>query len=431
MVKVSVIIPVYNDEEYLVDCIESVVKQTLKPIEIICVNDGSTDKTPDILKEYADKYSNIKVLEQLNRGVSYARNRGLDIAEGEFVAFMDGDDIYPSADVLECLYDSAKREKVNVCGGEIVNKRTDEIKITPDFFQTKKEVMSGKRLLFEEYGSVYRFTRFIYLREMIKNYNIRFPEVNVWEDPIFLSQVMVYENEMYFIDKEVYFRRMGIHIRKYSYENVLGVLEAAKYILELTKQKELPKIQENFIKSFVGVFKTQVIPYYLDENELYSKFLDTIHEQVLDEAKLFCEKELELLSINGMKIYLQEVLHEMNMLQERIRKHDNFIVYGAGVVGNYVIKMIYDYWNKIPSAIAVTNLIGNDAQIMGIKLTEVNQLVDNTNENLFVVAAKGKNQKDMVQYLKDSGIETIYAIDFEKFQSYFRMLECGRYKLGD
>ena len=103
MPKVSVIIPVYNVEKYLSECLDSVVNQTLKDIEIICVNDGSLDGSAEILEEYAQKDNRIKVITQENRGVSEARNSGLKIASGEYIAFLDSDD-YIDLKFFEQLY---------------------------------------------------------------------------------------------------------------------------------------------------------------------------------------------------------------------------------------------------------------------------------------------------------------------------------------
>lgn len=98
--KVSVIIPVYNVDPYLRECLESVVNQTLLDIEIICVNDGSTDNSPAILEEYRAKDSRITVFTQENRGLSAARNRGMDLARGEYIYFIDSDD-YVEPETLE------------------------------------------------------------------------------------------------------------------------------------------------------------------------------------------------------------------------------------------------------------------------------------------------------------------------------------------
>jgi glycosyltransferase involved in cell wall biosynthesis len=93
MPKVSIIIPVYNVEKYLAECLDSAIGQTLRDIEIICVNDGSTDRSPEILDEYAKKDSRIIVIHQKNAGPGYARNVGIDLAKGKYIAFLDSDDV--------------------------------------------------------------------------------------------------------------------------------------------------------------------------------------------------------------------------------------------------------------------------------------------------------------------------------------------------
>ena len=92
MVKVSVIIPIYNVENYLEECLDSIVNQTLKDIEIICVNDGSTDNSLDIINKYAAKDDRITVIDQENGGHAVATNRGMDLAKGKYLYLMDSDD---------------------------------------------------------------------------------------------------------------------------------------------------------------------------------------------------------------------------------------------------------------------------------------------------------------------------------------------------
>ena len=103
MIKVSIIVPIYNVEKYLKRCLDSLVNQTLNDIEIICINDGSTDDSLDILNEYAKRDERIVVINQENSGQSVARNRGIDVAKGEYVGFVDSDD-WVSEDYFECLY---------------------------------------------------------------------------------------------------------------------------------------------------------------------------------------------------------------------------------------------------------------------------------------------------------------------------------------
>lgn len=107
VVKLSVIIPVYNVEKYLKRCLDSVINQTLKDIEILCINDGSTDDSLSILEEYKSKDSRIVIISQGNKGLAATRNVGIENAKGEYLAFVDSDD-WINSKFLECLYSSAK-----------------------------------------------------------------------------------------------------------------------------------------------------------------------------------------------------------------------------------------------------------------------------------------------------------------------------------
>lgn len=120
MAKVSVLLPIYNVEKYLEKCLDSVIGQTLKDIEIICVNDGSTDSSLDILKKYAAKDKRIKIINKENGGLPSARNAGLDAATGEFVSFIDSDD-YIQPNMMSTLYKNAKKTKAEIviCGANI------------------------------------------------------------------------------------------------------------------------------------------------------------------------------------------------------------------------------------------------------------------------------------------------------------------------
>src|SRR5574344_1424030 len=105
--KVSIIVPIYNVEKYLDRCMESLLNQTLKDIEIIMVDDGSPDNCPKMCDEYAKRDKRVKVIHKKNGGLGYARNSGLDIATGEYVAFVDSDD-YVDVNMYETLYNFAK-----------------------------------------------------------------------------------------------------------------------------------------------------------------------------------------------------------------------------------------------------------------------------------------------------------------------------------
>lgn len=134
---VSVIIPVYNCSAYLEKCLQSVIAQSYGNVEIIVINDGSTDGSGDIIRRYADANSNLQVIEQDNMGVSEARNRGVDKAQGEYMLFVDGDD-YIGADYVRSLVEAAENHASDlvICGCTMVDQEGREIqRIVPDGYE--------------------------------------------------------------------------------------------------------------------------------------------------------------------------------------------------------------------------------------------------------------------------------------------------------
>ena len=112
--KVSVIMPIYNAAEFLREGLDSLLKQTLNEIEIICVNDGSKDQSLEILREYEKKDSRIKIIDQKNQGAGAARNNGMHVAQGEYLAFLDSDDFF-EPNMLEEAYNAAHKKDAEIC----------------------------------------------------------------------------------------------------------------------------------------------------------------------------------------------------------------------------------------------------------------------------------------------------------------------------
>ena len=128
MAKISVIIPVYNVEEYLERCLNSVVNQTFKDLEIICVNDGSTDSSGEILQKFARKDARIKIIKRPNGGLSAARNTGLEVMSGEYFAFLDSDD-WIDLNFYEKLYEKAKEFDADIAMADFIRKGKNKHKI--------------------------------------------------------------------------------------------------------------------------------------------------------------------------------------------------------------------------------------------------------------------------------------------------------------
>ena len=145
MPKVSVIIPVYNVEKYLRECLNSVINQTLKDIEIILVDDGSTDSSLSICQEYAKKDDRIIVLTQQNQGAAVARNNGIKIAKGEYLSILDSDD-YFDLSMLEKLYNKAVKDDldITICRAQALNDL--DKKISDMQYSVKEKYLPNKEI---------------------------------------------------------------------------------------------------------------------------------------------------------------------------------------------------------------------------------------------------------------------------------------------
>lgn len=200
---VSIIVPVYNVEPYIDECLDSLVNQTYKNIEIILVDDGSTDNSGKICDDYRDRYSNIKVIHKQNQGLGMARNTGLDCVSGEFVYFFDSDD-YVETDEIEYLLNKIIENDVDVCltGYKSVNDQK-EILVTRKYNDAVYRGIEVKESLFPKMlGSLPDGSDRIemsagaqmYAIKPIKEYNIRFVSERelISEDLVFNMMYMQY-----------------------------------------------------------------------------------------------------------------------------------------------------------------------------------------------------------------------------------------------
>ncbi len=230
--KITVIMPCYQKESRLRACLDSVLQQSITPKEILCVNDGSTDATATILEEYAQNHSEIRVYHQENQGASAARNFAIQQARGEFIAFMDADDEYPSVDCLEYLYTKAMEHGVNIAGGSMTHYADGKIieesaEIDHPFLFQSDGIMS-----YADYQYDFGFTRYIYRRAFLLEYSLKFPALKCYEDPVFFVQAMHLSKRFYASQKPSYSYHWesGRALSKASMVDLLkGMLEVMKF----------------------------------------------------------------------------------------------------------------------------------------------------------------------------------------------------------
>lgn len=258
--KISVIIPVYNVEDYLAECLDSVIEQTLYPIEIICVNDGSTDNSAEILKEYVQKDSRIKVLYQENKGLGAARNYGVKNANSDYLFFLDSDD-WLERDCLEKLYNKIVEKKSDICiyGLKKYDEKTKK-NIQDDYFGlsmyndaifkncTYKDIKSA---IFKRFGAVLK----LYSKNFFINNNIFFDEGVLFEDVFSHVKSLINAKNIAFLNERLYIYRVNrdnsIMFSSKESEKIFDVFEYLQKIYDFLKETNVLKEIEFEYYAFV------------------------------------------------------------------------------------------------------------------------------------------------------------------------------------
>ncbi|MBR5231669.1 MAG: glycosyltransferase family 2 protein [Clostridia bacterium] len=245
---VSVIIPVYNMEAYLDQCLETVFEQTLEGIEVLCVDDGSMDGSAQILKSWRQKYPDrMQVIRQENSGAAAARNRGIDAAQGEYVIFMDPDDYYPDAQVLSDLYTAAKKNGALIAGGSFAEIRGEEI--VTEF----EESIGGYTfdrdgmMTYREYQFDFGYHRFIYHTQLLREKGIRFPLYTYYEDPPFFAAAMIAAGEFYALKRLTYCYRYGYKAYDWTPRRAMDMLRGMRDLLETSKAHGLDRLHRTTV----------------------------------------------------------------------------------------------------------------------------------------------------------------------------------------
>lgn len=204
---VSVIIPVYNVEKYLKECLDSIINQTYKDIEILIVNDGSTDGSLNICNKYAEKDKRIQIISQNNEGLSAARNAAIKIAKGEYLTFVDSDD-FISLDMIEYLYLMLNESNADmaVCQHEYVDEKSNKLSFKK--IRSNDRVIIGNRNCMKEFFCSFDIDTVAWAKLYRTSYfeNIKFP-IGKYHEDIFTTYLIVEQCEKIVIGKK----------KKYSY----------------------------------------------------------------------------------------------------------------------------------------------------------------------------------------------------------------------
>ena len=282
---ITVIIPVYNTDKYIEECILSIINQTIKNIEIIFIDDCSTDNSNKIIINYALFDKRIKLLHNtVNKGPGYSRNKGLDSAHGEFVIFMDPDDMYYKDNVLETLLMAVKENKVSIACGNIgvidSNYRNSNQILTYNGFNVKENRIYD----FKEYNiwPSWGFTRCIFNIKLINDNNIKFPEIYNYEDPIFFTKAMIKAKKFVGVPEIVYLYRYIPKKRKVCFKNIEETLDSTDSLLNVFKTNELEINYKFEYEHLVNYCFETVIDYIREKQEKYDILFDKVNNILLN-----------------------------------------------------------------------------------------------------------------------------------------------------
>ena len=255
--KITVVVPVYNAGKFLDECLTSILNQTLNGSQIICVNDGSTDNSDEILKKYESK---ITILQTDNKGASVARNKALELVEGTYTIFLDADDTIPE-NYLEFLYKEAKESKVEVVvtgfnyihgSSSIKFKNPLPVGIYKDFSDKLKSLYNGA--LWNK----------LFKTSLIKKNNLIFEEGRMWEDNLFVVQALYYSKGLSVIYEPCYNYKINEDSVTNSKDLKQKRIEDAKYIYEkamdFIKEIDLNNKQVSEVELFL---RTKAMPNYV------------------------------------------------------------------------------------------------------------------------------------------------------------------------
>jgi len=276
MIKVSIIVPVYNVEAYLSKCLDSLINQTLEEIEIIVINDGATDNSQQIIDEYMEKSNKINAYTKENGGLSDARNYGIAYATGDYIGYVDSDD-FVELDMYEILYNKAKKDDSDIveCNLRYTYPNTEKIKIGKEIYDKKEMLMFGRCVVWNK----------IYKRDWLLDTKVIFSKGLIYEDVEFFAKLIP-------------------HIRCYSY----------------VKQASIHYIQRNSSISNISSIKTldilkileNIFDYY-KKNGYYAEYKDAM--EFLYTRILLCSSFSKMCRITNKKERKKVIAKNWDLLE--------------------------------------------------------------------------------------------------------------------
>lgn len=299
--QISIIVPVYNKEKYLSECVDSILRQNFKDFELILVDDGSKDSSWNIIKEYADKEERVVPVHQENAGVSAARNAGLDRAQGKWICFVDADDYLPK-DGIQILVEHG--EKSNA---DIVNANATRVEDDKQFkiFNFNNEIVKGNI-----YPRLVHFAPWaqLFKRSIIEEHHLRYVKGLAYsEDNVFILYYSLYASSIEFVNDSVYNYRINFDsaIQNKDYKKVAYHQMWAAH--EVYKLKDKEASLRNFIINRTKILISSSINAYVYRaiNVLKINDIIRLYSDFFKETNMFHEYIIKATTLHTIKLLLK------------------------------------------------------------------------------------------------------------------------------
>ena len=365
MMELSIIIPVYNSEKYIQDCLNSICKQIKNEVELILVNDGSKDDSLKICKYFSKKYKNIKIInEKKNRGVSYSRNVGIKNSGGKYILFCDSDDQLINHSINKILYNIKKysNTEIFVLRNKIISQNSvDKNQFTSAYSNKKKSILNNIKNFKKFRATCWNF---IIQKRFLLFKKIKFKNIEVFEDQVFISNLLCNTKSYKIINEPIYLHRA---IEPNSLSNKTGytiVNSCAKILYEITnillnRENLLNEKKVSFLKSRLKYASDRFFIHILtcDSSEIkkISKYLSKNYFILSKFPKLntynFIRiiKERKNIEKNLFKYQRKKISFIKNIVM-KIEKN-KLILFCAGSYSKVILKSLYKLGVKVHAII--------------------------------------------------------------------------------
>ncbi|MBW9155673.1 glycosyltransferase [Clostridium tagluense] len=308
-VDVSIIIPVYNVQEYLPECLDSVIKQTINNREIIIINDGSTDNCYEILKEYKIKFPELIIINQKNSGISETRNAGLSVATGEYIAFVDSDD-FIELNMFEKMYNAAKRESADIviCNYILYMDMPDKYKSDSEKPNSEKyhqtiegidkeghidKIEALRKFLLNDIKA-YAWNK-LQKRELFTENKILFPDFIVCEDTPVLFLTLACSKKIFLMSEPLYYYRQ----REASLTKVFSIKSMEDMLAGCYIMRDYIRLDPLLYEKLIHYYAVYMIKtLWVIHNKYWTEYCETGEKSNYLDFKKIIKKEVRDLKIS-------------------------------------------------------------------------------------------------------------------------------------